>query len=564
MIKQDILKKYKQAATELGKELKTGKFKALKPERAFVDWYVKARFGDLPKSKIFDGKKDGGVDVTVDNNDITFVLQSKYEVTAKVSLVKRTEIGAFENLARKFTNPESEHEFSGWLATVKPEFRSHYQKVREKALKNPKNVRFVFITSKRNEYGEDELYEVEDIQNISALWYLYSEGFTPPTEFIDLALDNAWFTPSNNGRYKTYVGLADVKTFLRLMKDDENERLFAQNVRTNLHSKVNGYIRNTYEEEPDVFWLCNNGVYIVCKKVTSSGNQYHLTYPSVINGSQTLHAIAESNKNHSCKILVRILEMDILGDPNLLSAVVRRTNTQNAMKLINLFAHDSVQLNIATYLDRFKIFYERREKEWKNERKLLLSDYVPVNLKDVAQWLSTAEPTIGLGTARNQVATLFDENNYQRIFGNFGKNFQTSAYEKLVLIVWAGFFINHTMRHLPKKIRNYGKISHLLLIRTIFEAIQQSTSLENEMGNLLKEHRFGRMSVPRSVQKLIREIITKSIALQKKEQTVNPKVDYSNFFKRNDLTNLAYSKICTPTLIKKLAHGFVKGINQIQ
>jgi len=455
MIKTELLKKFKQAAEELSKELKTGIFKTYKPERAFAEWYIQARFGNTKTARVFDGKKDGGIDALVEAGNTIYVLQSKYEVTAKVSLVLRSDISAFQNLARKFKEPSCEGEFFSWLTTVDATYRPMYEKTHNTALQSPKNVRFIFITTKRNEFGKDDYYETEDIQKISSLWYLYSEGFTPPTETVMLTLKNAWHT--ENGRYKTYVGLADVRSFIQLMKEDENERLFAQNVRTNLHSKINEHIRKTYEEEPEVFWLCNNGIYIVCKKVTAEGDDHYLTYPSVINGSQTLHSISESTKKHSCKVLVRILEMDILGDPKLLSDVVRRTNSQNTMNVINLFAHDTPQINIATYLDRYKIFYERREKEWKNERRTLLSSYIPVKSKELAQWLSTSDTTIGLGTARSAVAELFNDSNYRSIFGAFGRDFQTHAYEDLVLLLWSGLFIGHLISYLPADLKNFAQ-----------------------------------------------------------------------------------------------------------
>jgi len=564
MIKPDVLKKYRQSAVELNQQFKAGKFKTLIPERAFIEWYAEARFGNFCKPRMLDGKKDGGIDAVIDIGEITYVLQSKYEVTPRVSLVSRNDIGEFQNLARKFKDPNCEDEYSDWISTVRVEIRNLYNKIHQKAVKNPKQVRFIFITTKRSEFVDDELFETEDIQKISALWYLYSEGFTPPTEHIDLLLDSAWYTSSEKGRYITYVGLAEVKDFLRLMREDENERLFAQNVRTNLHSKVNEYIRKTYEDEPDVFWLCNNGVYIVCKKVQASGNQYKLTYPSVINGSQTLHAIAESSQKHPCKILVRILEMDILGDPKLLSAVVRRTNTQNAMKLVNLFAHDSAQLSIATYLDRYHIFYERREKEWQNERKTLLSGYVPVDTKNVAQWLSTADSSIGLGIARSQVASLFDDANYQRIFGSFSSDFQSPVYGKLIELVWAGLFVDNLSRHLSERTKVFTKISRLLLVKAVYESIQHSKRLKNIVPDMLTEHRYGRKYITTPILKVLKDIIASTVAEQKEEQSKDPNIDYSNFFKRNDLIDQAYVTACFPDVISSLANALEKGAVKIQ
>lgn len=562
-MKTHALKKLRQAALELRKFLKTGRYRTLSPERAFIEWYVLARFGRPQTNHILDGKKDGGLDAIVKTSHITFVLQAKYERSAKVSQVTRNEIAAFESLTRKFTDPELRGEFAQWRDTVRPELHAIYNDLRRVATNGNRQVRFIFVTSKRSDYGSDDLYEVEDIQNISALWYLYSEGFTPPTEHIDLTLDSSWHTSNARGGYRTYVGLADVRDFLNLMSRDASGRLFAQNVRTNLRSKVNENIRKTYEQDPELFWLGNNGIYIVCKKVSATGNVYRLTYPSVVNGSQTLHAIAESKARHSCKIIVRILEMDVLGDPVLLSAVIRRTNTQNTMKLINLFAHDTLQLNVARYLDRYKIFYERREKEWINEKRTLLTDYTPVNIKNVAQWLSTLDSRIGLGRARSQVASLFEETTYQRLFGNFDPDLRSSAYDDLKYVVWSGLLVHSTFRHMPQRSKFFAKISRLLLVKATYDAICNSASLRSSVPEMLNEHRLGRRHIPRLVISRINSIVGATVRLQRKEQRKDVNIDYSNFFKRDDLTRRAYNACCSPSAIRKLSHALETAEEQI-
>lgn len=300
------LERFRGAAGELARYLKKGPHRSMAPERAFIEWYVEARFGGGEPKRILDQRKDGGLDAIVERDGVAFIIQSKYERTGRVSPIPRGEISDFENTVRKFRDPDYLDEYTKWRdRKVRPEIRSLYNRVRKSAIERPENVRFLFVTPKRSEDHDNGTFEIEDIQNVSALWYLFAEGFTPPTEHIELELNN-WWPTSVESKYKTYVGLADVLDFLKLMSRDVNERLFAQNVRTNLGSKVNDRIRNTYEKQPEIFWLCNNGIYIVCSEVTSHGNLHRLTYPSVINGSQTLHAIAESNLRHSCRILVRI------------------------------------------------------------------------------------------------------------------------------------------------------------------------------------------------------------------------------------------------------------------
>lgn len=563
-MKKEPIKNYRESADELRRFLQTGKYRNMQAERAFIEWYIEARFG-LPDSKrIVDGKEDGGLDAIVENKGVVFVFQFKYQTTAKASLVTQGETKPYEAILTYFRESDNEQRFFKWLDKVRPQLRPIYSNLRDVALERPGDVRFIFVTTKRCGKRDAYDFEMEDVQSVSSLWGLFSDGFTPPTERIDLNLESSWHTDSDDGKYRTYVGLADTLDFLRLMKQDENERLFNQNVRTNLHSKVNDRIRDTYEETPETFWLGNNGIYIVCKKVTADGDLHHLTYPSVINGSQTLHAIAESNKRHPCPILVRILQMDIFGDPNLLDAVIRRTNSQNTMKLTNLFAHDRCQLNIARFLDQYKIFYERREKEWQNEKKSILTEYLPINIKDVAQWLVTNDRHIGLGKARSQVADLFEKNTYQRLFGRFDTNLRSPAYDSLSILVWSGLLIDNLPHYLLPGLRPFAKIGRLLLVKAISSSVCQSTTLQHLVPDLLREHRWGRRKVPQAVLKKVREILSHMVDLQQKEQRRDQNVDFSNFYKRDDLTKLAYEKCCSAARIRELSKALEQSTDKIR
>jgi hypothetical protein len=232
---------------------------------------------------------------------------------------------------------------------------------------------------------------------------------------------------------------------------------------------------------------------------------------------------------------VRILEMDVLGDPALLGAVIRRTNTQNPMRSLNLFAHDSAQLNVARYLDRYRVFYERREREWQNEKKALLPEYLHVTLKRVAQWLASLDDEIGLGQARSRVADLFN-NYHENLFGNFDRALKSPAYDDLTLLVWSGLFVESVLRRLPKRTKAFAKISRLLLVKALYDAIRHSKPLRRSVPELLHDHAVGRRHIPGKILRQVKGIVAATVSLQKREQKRDPNVDYSNFFKRNDLT----------------------------
>lgn len=559
--------RYLQIAKELRRQLNSEKFRSHPPERAFIEWYILARFGHLSSSErqVVDGASDGGIDaITYQNGKISF-FQMKYEVVPRISNVGREELGGFEKIANLFIDKNRESDFNAWLETVREELHPLYEKYYKLTQKNPENTSFVFVTSKFSNL-KSETVRIEDVKRVLSLWDLYREGFTPPTDSIQLRLQKPFNIEPKDGNFITYVGLADVRDFLKLMQDDSNERLFAQNVRTNLKSTINKEIKETYERDSSSFWLGNNGVYIVCKEVKASGNNFELVYPSIINGSQTLHSIFSSKTRHECIILVRILEMDVLGNQRLLGQVIRRTNTQNPMKMVNLLAHDPYQLNVARFLDQFKIFYERREGEWKNEKKVMFSDYLVLGTQELGQWLSTLDLSIGFGRARSRPKELFQEKLYNKIFSVFpNDDLQDRSYSDLALVAWSGLFVKQLIKKTDSKNRVFIKIPHLLIVRGVYEAIKQDSNLESKIKSILSKHNIGKSDIPTVLMSYFKKnIIFKFKRLFESYRKRNPQTDYSNFFKSDKLCSFTYEKVFLTRSIKSLSKVILNNLEKIK
>jgi hypothetical protein len=528
-------------------------FRRSRIERAFIMWYVLARFGRGVEPEIVDGAKDGGVDALVEHSGTMTVIQSKLSSGSKPSKVSRNEIAGFERVADHLSGESDDEEFSDWIDSVRKELRRPFRRIRRKVSNGDMKLQCSFITTKVASTRSVYMIEIEDLARIAALWYLYEEGYTPPADSIDLPLESHWQVSSDDGRFKTYVGLADVLSFLALMDEDVNERLFAQNVRTDLRSRVNRGIRDTYEKQPDGFWLGNNGIYIICNKVMISGNVATLTFPSIINGSQTLHALHTSKKRHPCKVLVRILELDVHDDQTLLSEIIRRTNTQNTMKVMNLHAHDPFQLNLANFLDRYKIFYERREKEWANEKKRLLPGYLHIQMKELAQWLSAYHPKVGIGRAKTGVAELFRGQRYEELFCGFGRNTRSVAYKQLVPAVWAGLLVKTLARQTDKPKKGFVRSANLLLVRVLTEAIMETSNAHTTVDELLKEHEFGRYDMPRELKQKLLKIITEARKIQRKWEGDDPAHTFPQVFKQDDLIDKIYRRLCGKGVRRELA-----------
>jgi len=244
--------------------------------------------------------------------------------------------------------------------------------------------------------------------------------------------------------------------------------------------------------------------------------------------------------------------MDVLGNPELLNDVIRRTNTQNPMKMMNLCAHDQWQINIARLLDRYHIFYERREREWKNEKMAMMNDYVPVDMKSVAQWLSTRDEAIGLGRARSRTSQLFQGKLYKRLFSGFDERLRGRQYDDLVLTVWAGLFVRTALRRIARTWRPYGRIARLALVKAVLTTIEVDPRLRSGVPRLLGEHRFGSKTFPRGVGPLFTDLVRRFAKFQRESQRREANLDFTNFFKRDDLTTRAYQRVISTQVHRRL------------
>jgi hypothetical protein len=502
-----------------------------KPEKSFQEWYVFSRFGTTEGLKCIDGAKDGGIDFIFNKDGNVWVGQSKFDYSAKVSSLSREELNSFVKLAKLFRE-NNKADFEEWIKTVREDLRPEYKRIFNLAAVQPEKVQFVFVSTKKCTYPSRYL-EIEDAPRIAHLWELYQLGFTPPIQKINIQFEKIWHFIAEG--FTTYIGLADVQDFLRAMDRDSDDLLFAQNVRGDLGSNINKEIKKTFETDPLRFWLGNNGVYIICRDVKTEGDNLELSYPSIINGGQTLHSIHHSDKRHEAYVLVRILKLNPGTDDKLLSAVVRRTNSQNAMKYTNLLAHDPHQLNIARYLDSSKIFYERKEKSWTKKRSSL-PGYISIGIKEVAQWLSVLHSDIGLGKARSRVSELFNDKNYKTIFSGYEKDFSSINYKKLDLVVWSGLVIKGVIRSVAKKKKALYSIPQLLLIKAVYDAANGEINATNS----LKKKSYTSPKFLKDLEKTLRPIITKFKIKQKVQQKKDEGIDYSNFFKRDDFSKAAY------------------------
>ena len=113
--------------------------------------------------------------------------------------------------------------------------------------------------------------------------------------------------------------------------------LFSANIRDYLGKRTSGrninhQISQTAVDRPENFWVFNNGVTLLSRKIDMRTDSITCHGLAVINGAQTLGALHEASKKASIekvRLPVRIVES---SEESLVQDIIRFNNTQNLIK----------------------------------------------------------------------------------------------------------------------------------------------------------------------------------------------------------------------------------------
>jgi hypothetical protein len=157
--------------------------------------------------------------------------------------------------------------------------------------------------------------------------------------------------------------------------DDVGDQLFARNIRWYMgENPVNLDITATARDEPERFWLYNNGVTFICDganfDMSARRRMANIEGGQVVNGQQTtrtLHALWKTPRGRvqveRVRVPVRVIEIgheDALRRDNLISGIVRATNWQTAVSMADLRSNDRRQIEL--YRDLFARGYIYKRK----------------------------------------------------------------------------------------------------------------------------------------------------------------------------------------------------------
>lgn len=150
--------------------------------------------------------------------------------------------------------------------------------------------------------------------------------------------------------WKAYVAPVQARELHRLYKKHKT-KLFSANVRDYLGSRksdanINNGIKNTAEQQPDNFWVFNNGITVLTHSysLSSKGSKriLRLKGVSIVNGAQTTGALGSLDKSPGPNVFVPARFVST-SDTELVYSIIQYNNSQNKVTASDFRSTDRTQ-----------------------------------------------------------------------------------------------------------------------------------------------------------------------------------------------------------------------------
>lgn len=340
---------------------------------ALSDTISENDFADI----IVDGQYDGGVDILLsdpNSEDSDLVIgQSKFYKT-----ITREDVqNALLKMALFYKDMLSGH-FEQVNTTVQGRFLSLNAETSEES-----KVHFVFYTSAekkgiRNDILVKKLKEqFPDLSDKIAVSIYFandiieeikeSESRRPTVESGKIRLDEK----DNYLLYGDTSAIVNVSAYsIKQLYAQHNINLLSRNLRYHIAGReIDRAIADTINNDPDSFWLKNNGITIICDDFDIDGKEVKLKNFSIVNGGQTtymLHKNTNIDETHDlylpCKIIMTTGRNE--DEKNKFSLeIAKATNTQKPIKPVDLKANSPEQVRFSQNMREAGIFYQTKRGE---------------------------------------------------------------------------------------------------------------------------------------------------------------------------------------------------------
>ena len=406
--------------------------------QAFGRWFSSMFFRGVSNIAIPDGSGDGKIDLLVTCQVGKTVRYKILNTKFTADYDRPSPVSFYDEITRYWQAFENKANRPAYLSAVREPLRPHLRKLFK--LYDDDLAELYFVTNHRINVAQHATvkgYGVETLHLDDVLQYVaeHIEGAMPETEPLLLTgISNVLTPATNESEVPTSIVFARLIDFVEYMESDPFDLLFARNVRLWLgNTETNKDIQNTFREAPKEFAYSNNGITILCRRHTHDPGKQELRLenPRVVNGSQTLHSIrGVDNPSRVARAMVRIIEVPPSSGHELPLHVERRkeiihkisirSNLQNPIRRWNLVANDDFQNELARYFWDKRLYYERRQGEWKH-RKLELTS-VGIKRGPDIRWMTQLigsyhheRKRLGPAVAQGSLNALFEEEAYAQI-----------------------------------------------------------------------------------------------------------------------------------------------------
>lgn len=345
---------------------------------------------------------DCGIDaiaIIINGNMIT----SEDEVDDLIELNKKLSEISFVFIQAKTSSSFDYGELGTFGAGVKDFFSDHPQMVRNTLIeeksklveyifskatyikKKPICILYYITTGKwvddkncvgRIEIAKDDLMDMnifEEVRYISVGADLLQKLYRNTIDVIETEIDfaNKILLPDIENVTQSYLGFIDYREYLKLITDENGDirrSVFYDNVRDYQgDNPVNHEMSETVSNDPNKFVLFNNGVTVICKKLSCLRNRFTLTDYQIVNGCQTSHVLF-NNKDvimEDLQIPIKIIETE---NDDTVNQIIKATNRQTQVSDEQLIAlnefHRKLEAFYATFSGASRLYYERRSKQY--------------------------------------------------------------------------------------------------------------------------------------------------------------------------------------------------------
>ena len=284
--------------------------------------------------------------------------QPEIDFNDEVIALKEVTAYIYENSPAMDTNPECHCYFAtagSWRdnADLRGRMRSGQRTLEEKML-----------------FSKVEIYPV-DSAGLRTISRELEHGVSRTVELSKTAV-----FPNIEGVDQAYIGLLPGNEFIKLVSREDghlNRDLFYDNVRDfQGENPVNKEIHDTlsHSRTKNRFPLLNNGVTIVARSVTRTGDNFTIRDFQIVNGCQTTYVLHLNREKVDANLFVPVKILTIL-DGKVTDDVIKGTNRQTAvlpeaLESLTLFHKDLEEYYVHRSHKAFDetFYYERRSKQY--------------------------------------------------------------------------------------------------------------------------------------------------------------------------------------------------------